>query len=115
MIASKMGKSTLRCNNPMVTGLVEHLLIEALKIGYDGNQERVKTTLLNLVGEVIVYNMQKVEMDWLLKRDIEAPNQFDKNVEALTRRAARCQFLVTSMTVHIKHHIDKGEEEHRLA
>lgn len=54
-------------------------------------------------------------MNPLPMRSIETLTQYDLFMDALRRRVATCQSLITSMTLHVKHQLNKIEEEHCLA
>lgn len=101
----------------VLTWLVEEAVTEALQVWYDAAREIVKTPSFNLVGEDIIEIILQGKMDSLLMSNVEACNQSDRfmnSMNPLTRQGAMCQSLIRPMIVHVKHHMNKTEEDHRV-
>lgn len=54
-------------------------------------------------------------MDLLLMRNIETLTQLTRLLDGLMKIVAGCQSLITLLTAHVKHHMNKTEEQHRIA
>lgn len=90
IIAPEMRKSTFHCKDPVSSGLVRDMLIEALQVGNDTTKDVEKTGLINLVGIVIVDTVQQRKISSLLVRSNEVLTQSDRFTNAMTRRVAGC-------------------------
>lgn len=97
MITAEMGKSPAHCKDPVLTGLAEDTLFEALQMRYDAAKEGIITVLSNQVGEVIVDTIQLGKLDSRPMRDSEALTQSGRIVNASTRPLAGCKLPITTM------------------
>lgn len=62
LIAAEMQKSTSHRNAPVLTALMEDAPIEVLQVVYDAHKEGLKTSLINLVREVIADRIERGKM-----------------------------------------------------
>lgn len=70
--------------------------------------------MLNLVGDIMVDIFEQQMMVSLLMRNIEASNQSDRFLDALTRRLTGLQSLITHRKAHVnrKRQMNTTDEEH---
>lgn len=71
--------------------------------------------MFNLIGEVIVDNIEYERAESLLMKKIEALSLSHWFMDALSLRVAESQSLISPMTAHVKHHRNKEEKQHSLA
>lgn len=70
--------------------------------------------MFNVVGEVIVDVILQSKMDSLMMRNVGDFTQSDRFMNSLTRRVDGCSSLIVPKNAHVKRHMGKTEERHRL-
>lgn len=88
--------------------------MDAVQVGYDATRKEVRTPLLNLVAEVFVDIIQHRNMDSVPMRNIETLTQSERFMTALSQQEAGCQEQISPVTVHLKHQMNKLEEQHHF-
>lgn len=76
-------------------------MINAIQNQYDFVEDRVKTPLSSVVGEVISDVIGQGKMNSLEMRNIEAPIQSETHKDFLKRRRAGCQSLIAMQTASL--------------
>lgn len=105
-------RNSISCGEcPVLARIVEDTLIEPPRDGYTA-REGLKTPLFNLVGELVVDDMQQRNMDVLLMRNTEAFPKSDRFMDSLWREMAGGQSLITPMRWHIMRLMKRIEEEY---
>lgn len=115
MMGAEMEKSTLCPNAPEIAGKVKEKMFETPQFSYAAVEEGVKTPLTNLEEESLVHIFQQGRMDSVLMRNTQGLTQSDLSMDALTRQVGGWWSLITPVTVHLQHHINKIGGEHCLA
>lgn len=84
MIVAELEMSTSHCTATMLARLVVPNRIETPLVRYNAAKEGVKTSVLDLVGEVSVNIVQRGKVNSLPLRNIEFLTQSDISMDALT-------------------------------
>lgn len=104
-------KSTSHRIDSVFAGLVADKLIDSLQVGYDATEEGIKTSRLNVVGELIVEIIKQVKMDSKLMGNIEAFIKPERYLDALAQQmvnARRWSSQWKCVKSKASHKLDEG-------